>query len=179
MADGAAALALSATVAEFDCGGTEDHDASPPWSFVELREIVQRPVVELLPMALPQGSTLEAELISQLSEVALGEGGWSDETAAQCEEKALECGWQSWLWLQILLMNAMYCGGATARWSMVHPKKHTPAQEEVVARQEMLARKWTGQSQPEKKIEVGDWDKLEEGLGGMYTGASLGKSYNP
>ena len=133
----------------------------------------------LFPIALPQGSTLEAELISQLSEVALGEGGWSDETAAQCEEKALECGWQSWLWLQILLMNAMYCGGATARWSMVHPKKHTPAQEEVVARQEMLARKWTGQSQPEKKIEVGDWDKLEEGLGGMYTGASLGKSYNP
>ena len=40
MADGAAALALSATVAEFDWGGTEDHDASPPWSFVELREIV-------------------------------------------------------------------------------------------------------------------------------------------
>jgi hypothetical protein len=141
-------------------------------------ETFQRSTVELLPIALPVGSAEETELISQLTEVALNGKVWDVSDVEACEAKAKACGWQSWTWLQLLALNAMYCGGGTPRWltdSMFHSNTLSAAQQEVVSRQEELAKKWTNHS--EEQIQVEDWDKLEESLGGLYTGASIGKSY--
>ena len=148
-------------------------------------ETFQRPVVELLPLALPPNTAEESELILQLTDAAFSDGPLSDEDLSRFEDVAGRVGVESWLWLQILVINALYCGGGTARpltETMVHPSKWTDAQRHVVSTQRHVvstqreyAEAWIA-SQTDKMV-LGEWDQLSEDLGHIYTGSSVGKSY--
>ena len=133
---------------------------------------------ELLPMALPRGGREESELIAALSESAFAPGPLTDEELVSYEEKAKDLGKEAWLWLQIALMNALYCGGGTSRVlteTMAYPKDWTDAQQEVVKRQREMAAAWV-QSEDDKLV-VGSWDQLAEDLDHIYTGGRVSKSY--
>ena len=141
-------------------------------------ETFQKTPVELLPMALPQGTAAEAELIAELTERSWGDNEIGPEERLAWEEKAKDLGAGAWVWLQITTLNALYCGGGTQRMlsdCMLHPKSWTGSQELVVSRQLKMAEKWV--EEKDETIELGDWETMAEGLQGIYTGGGVGKSY--
>ena len=67
-------------------------------------EAFQRSTV--VPIAFPAGEG--SELISLLTDAVFSDGVMSDEELARFEEKANLVGTESWLWLQFLMINALY-----------------------------------------------------------------------
>ena len=101
-----------------------------------------------------------------------------DETMDRWEAEASSIGVLAWTWLQIMMVNIMYCGGASSRWltdTMMHGEEPTPLQKEVIARKRQLCERWCRDK--EEKVIMTEWDKAAEGLTGIYTGQSISKSY--
>jgi len=141
-------------------------------------ETFQKSAVELLPMALPPGTAEESKLIELLTETAFIDEPLQNEELERFEQMAETTGAEAWVWLQVLMMNAMYCGGGTARMltdTMSHSIVWTDAQAEVVTRQRDYAQAWVEAN--DEKLTLGEWDELSEDLSGIYTGAGVGKSY--
>ena len=78
------------------------------------------------------------------------------------------------------MINSVFCCGSGDRMLhevMVHSSELNPAQREVMARQKKLTDKWL--SSDEEDLELTTWHLTSErmGLGDMYTGLNIGKSY--
>ena len=141
-------------------------------------ETFQKSAVELLPMALPPGTAEESKLIELLTETAFIDEPLQNEELERFEQMAETTGAEAWVWLQVLMMNAMYCGGGTARMltdTMSHSIVWTDAQAEVITRQREYAQAWVEAN--DEKLTLGEWDEVSEDLSGIYTGAGVGKSY--
>ena len=135
---------------------------------------------EILPLPLP-GMSEEEKKIDQAIQKWIQQEEVPGEQALQAMKSASqEFGNGAWTWLQVLVINSMFCCGCGDRMLhevMVHSSELNPAQREVMARQKKLTDKWL--SSDEEDLELTTWHLTSErmGLGDMYTGLNIGKSY--
>lgn len=141
-------------------------------------EAFQKSPAELLPIPLPAESALETELLQEVSFWMASDESPTSADIAQLDIKARQVGTDVWTWLQLLLVNSMYCGGATSRMlteTMLHSREPTKLQQQVMDRFKDYATKWLEDGGD--KIQFGEWEVLSESLGNMYTGPSVARSY--
>ena len=90
--------------------------------------------VELLPICLPDDTKEEARVLKLL----IAEGRpkeLSKDEQLRLAELSRECGADSWLWVTIAMVNAMFCGGSRPLGKVLpHPEQRTADQQEVVER---------------------------------------------
>eukprot|EP00435_Cladocopium_sp_Y103_P063839 s225_g25.t1 len=108
--DEGAAEAFLQTADSESCRGDAEDDFTRSFLCCALKSF-QKPAEESLPMALPPWTPEESEPIRLLSEAAFSDDPLSDEELEKYERMAQHPGTEAWVWLQVLSMNALYCGG--------------------------------------------------------------------
>ena len=84
-----------------------------------------------------------------------------------------------WTWLQCLVVNFLYSQGSGHRMlteGMLHSRTPTKAQQEALGRFSEMSRKWLEEDTGDS-VKADTWENCSEGLGDMYTGPNIGKSY--
>ena len=142
-------------------------------------ENFQRNTAELLPLPLPEFSDDEKAIEEAVRAKLRGTEELGLDAWEAMKSQAKRLGQKTWQWLQILVMNYLYCQGVGNRMlteGMLHAKKPTKAQEMSLERIRRISLKWLENDQ-EDAVMAESWERLAESLGDMYTGPSLGKSF--
>ena len=131
--------------------------------------------VELLPICLPDDTKEEARVLKLL----IAEGRpkeLSKDEQLRLAELSRECGADSWLWVTIAMVNAMFCGGSRPLGKVLpHPEQRTADQQEVIERLRSWSKIWTEGDQAQ--VDISDWEKQSQSLGDIYTGSEVQKAY--
>ena len=131
--------------------------------------------IDLLPIRLPQDTLEEKALMKKLN----GMFTRNEPPPADLQpllEEAQVCGESAWLWIQILLLDYLYCGGARPLGRvMPHPAEPTTEQKGAIDRLRKLVKLWLEDTTEE--LEVKSWEKQSQDLGDMYTGQEIRKAY--
>ena len=135
---------------------------------------------EILPMPLPSMSEDEKKVDTMIQQWIRKGDAPSEQGLKDLHEAAKSMGAGAWTWLQVLVINAMFCCGSGDRMLhevMIHSAELNEAQREVLKRQAKMTEKWL--MNDEADLELTTWHLTSErmGLGDMYTGVNIGKSY--
>eukprot|EP00438_Fugacium_kawagutii_P001042 Skav214386 [mRNA] locus=scaffold333:24516:28736:- [translate_table: standard] len=142
-------------------------------------ENFQRTSVELLPLPFPTFDDDELALEREVEKVLMGDNDVRGEGWSLLSKQAQKVGTKTWTWLQVMVLNYLYCQGAGGRMlteGMLHSKRPTKAQEPALARLTKMSAMWL-QDEEDSRIVADSWEKASESLGDMYTGPNIGKSY--
>ena len=144
-------------------------------------EAFQQHGAKLLPLPLPEFSQDEEQMentlcqhISISGEIELGK-----DDGEILNKQVMKIGEKSWLWLQVFVLNFMYCQGVGSRMlpeGMPHSKKPTAAQEASLKKFSDFSKRRI-EDEALDAIKAERWEKAAEELGDMHTGANVGKSY--
>ena len=139
----------------------------------------QRLTPELLPLPMPVLNEEEDQIFQSLSKEILSAGPKSEEQRKEMMSKAQRIGSKVWTWLEVFVLNFMYCQGAGHRMisdGMWHVEQPTKSQLDCLGRLGKMSELWI--NQPGDDPIVGKtWEEVSQGLGDIYTGANVGKSY--
>ena len=132
--------------------------------------------VELLPVALPKES---AELLSVQEEMLQmwERRRFTRESLQSLKQKVTpEVGAECWTYLQVALLDYMYCGGRQMLGQvMPHPDTWSTAQKEAVERLHKYSRLLTEDSGA--KVAIEKWEVVRQSLGDIYFGREVEKAY--
>ena len=131
--------------------------------------------VELLPMSLPTTTAEEEALMKRMTHL-FTKSEVSPEEKEVLLQEAKVCGESAWLWIQVLQLNYLFCGGARPLGRvMPHPETHTREQLRALERLKRLVRLWVHDATDE--VEIKSWELQSQDLGDMYTGQEVRKAY--
>ena len=142
-------------------------------------ENFQRQSAELLPLPLPEFTKEEKTLEEAVRSRLRGAQAFSMEEWEKLEMDLKAIGVKTWTWLQVFVVNVLYCQGVGNRMlteAMLHGRIPTKAQEGALNRFQTLSAKWLADDQDDA-VRADTWEGLSESLGDMYTGPNVGKSY--
>lgn len=136
---------------------------------------------ELLPLPTPSLREDEVKVDNMVLQWIRQDAELSNDQLEELKRLCGPMGASAWTWLQILVINSMFCGGSGDRMLnevMVHPSEINAVQGEVLAsRQKRMTEKWLNED--EADLELSTWHLTSErmGLNDMYTGLNIGESY--
>ena len=142
-------------------------------------ETFQRQAQELLPLPLPELDELERSLEKAIEDYMRGDVEMSDEAWKTLNHQAQKLGVKTWTWLQVFVLNYMYCQGVGHRMlteGMLHSRRPTEAQKHTLEMLNRYSQKWLEDEEMDC-ISADVWEKAAEELGDMYTGPNVGKSF--
>ena len=139
----------------------------------------QRSSMELLPLPLPKFTEGEELVYNEVCAQILGEEKLIAEETSEKHQVIEKLGVKAWTWLQVFVLNFMYCQGVGHRMitdGMMHCEEPTKIQTECLSRLERYSQKWLNH-EADEQISGKSWEEASQNLGDMYTGANIGKSY--
>ena len=132
--------------------------------------------VELLPIPVPEASS--SLLTAQELMLCVWEsGGPEDSRLEQVREAAEQVGEECWTFLQISLINFLYCGGGKGMLGQVMLHSIHPTSEQSVAIQRF--REYAGLivEAGSSPVSIDAWEVVRQALGDIYAGKEVQKAY--
>ena len=130
---------------------------------------------ELLPIALPEDTANERKVIDCMFR-CWNAGAVAEEEMKEIAEASLKAGHDAWTWLQVLLIDYLYCGsGRVLGQVMPHPTVPTVEQQETLKELRRFAELLVqGDQFP---VQIKEWETLRQDLGDLYAGKEVQKDY--
>ena len=142
-------------------------------------ETFQRQPAELLPLPLPEMNDEERSIEEAVHRCMKGDDDVGGARWIELRKETEKIGRKVWTWLQCLVVNFLYSQGSGHRMlteGMLHSRTPTKAQQEALGRFSEMSRKWLEEDTGDS-VKADTWENCSEGLGDMYTGPNIGKSY--
>lgn len=142
-------------------------------------ETFQRQPAELLPLPLPEMNDEERSIEEAVHRCMKGDDDVGGARWIELRKETEKIGRKVWTWLQCLVVNFLYSQGSGHRMlteGMLHSRTPTKAQQEALGRFSEMSWKWLEEDTGDS-VKADTWENCSEGLGDMYTGPNIGKSY--
>eukprot|EP00438_Fugacium_kawagutii_P000277 Skav206174 [mRNA] locus=scaffold3494:124406:139670:+ [translate_table: standard] len=140
-----------------------------------------RQTPELLPLPFPEFDVGETKVLDDMKAVIKGQSALGDDSWAKLQRQCSKIGEKVWVWLQVFVVNYLYCQGSGQRMlteCMLHCRKPSKEQQPCLDRLGSLCRKWLCQDD-DHAIVATNWEEASEQLGDLYTGPNAIKPTTP